>query len=175
MHRVKFCVLAFGLLLPCVAIAQQPASKTDAVPAVAVASCGLRGLLRLRLIRGRCGRTCAFCRWICLRGVDPARAAQNLRRNTLLRNSRWMDWSPQARTAATSRRFRSLPYTPSRAKQSLPLSQRAASRSILPTAARLFRRIRPGRRKLISTRQSCLWGMAFMRTSTTGTTTQAWT
>ena len=35
MHRVKFCVLAFGLLLPCVATAQQPASKTDAVPAVA--------------------------------------------------------------------------------------------------------------------------------------------
>jgi Zn-dependent M28 family amino/carboxypeptidase len=36
MHRIKsVCVLAAGLFLPCVAIAQQPASKVDVVPAVA--------------------------------------------------------------------------------------------------------------------------------------------
>ena len=36
MHRTKFvCILATGLFMPCVAIAQQAASKADSVPAVA--------------------------------------------------------------------------------------------------------------------------------------------
>ena len=68
------------------------ASNGDAVPAVA----GLpprRALLRLPSIRRRFARMCAFCRWICWKGVDRARAAPNWPPNTSPRNSRSTDLS----------------------------------------------------------------------------------